>query len=417
MPAQTNATAKTISIDAARHDPSKGARGTGESLDNDTWKLRWKRAATIEQIGDLQDQQVVKSHILIVDADPDSRCEITSILADLHHELIEADSTDSALEAIAEQELDLILIHMNAPEMGGIAFCEAIREAASTQLIPVFIHASEADQEMEARAIMAGADEFLVAPFTPNTFRARVHASLRHKAMLESLDDSESVLFSLAKSVEDRDPDLGQHCQRLAVMAAAMGIAIGLPPAAVRSLQRGGYVHDIGKIGIPDRILFKAGPLTAEEWVIMKSHAERGERTCAYMKSMAPVLPIIRHHHERWDGSGYPDGLKGEQIPLLARILQVVDIYDALTTERPYKRAYSPEEAMLIIREETRKGWRDPVLVEVFADLLPMFRAPALVDTARLSLHALAQKLEQYRRDSLRMPTRAAGNFQPSRML
>jgi putative two-component system response regulator len=216
--------------------------------------------------------------------------------------------------------------------------------------------------------------------------------------MLESLDDSEAILFSLAKSVEDRDPDLSQHCQRLAMMAAGIGIALGLPAADVRSLQCGGYLHDVGKIAIPDRVLFKAGPLTPDEWQIMKSHAERGERMCACTKSLASVLPIIRHHHEKFDGSGYPDGLKGEQIPLLARILQVADIYDALTTERPYKRAYTSEEALEIMRQETEKGWRDPYLVEVFADLLPVFRHPAAMDPTRTSLQALAVSLEQYRR-------------------
>jgi putative two-component system response regulator len=183
-------------------------------------------------------------------------------------------------------------------------------------------------------------------------------------------------------------------------MAAGIGIALGLPAADIRALQFGGYLHDVGKIAIPDRVLFKAGPLTPEEWQIMKSHAERGERICACTKSLAPVLPIIRHHHEKFDGTGYPDGLKGEQIPLLARILQVADIFDALTTERPYKRAYTADEALEIMHQETEKGWRDPYLVAVFADLLPVFRHPASIDPGRLSLQALATSLEQYRRTS-----------------
>ena len=225
--------------------------------------------------------------------------------------------------------------------------------------------------------------------------------------MMESLDNSETVLFSLAKSVEDRDPDLGQHCQRLALMASAMGLALGLPPADIRALQHGGYLHDIGKIGIPDRVLFKTGPLTPDEWEIMRSHSVRGERICACMKSLAGALPMIRHHHEKFDGTRYPDRLKGEEIPLLARILQVVDIYDALTTERPYKRAYTPEEALTIMREETQKGWRDARLVEVFADLLPMFRHTSPGDTARISLQSLAESLEHYRKTSVRQPISA----------
>jgi putative two-component system response regulator len=187
-------------------------------------------------------------------------------------------------------------------------------------------------------------------------------------------------------------------------MSAGIGVALGLNSASIRSLHRGGFLHDVGKIAIPDHVLFKAGPLTPDEWEIMKSHAVRGERICACSPSLAPVLPIIRNHHEKFDGSGYPDGLKGEDIPLLARILQIADIYDALTTERPYKRAYSPEEALAIMREETKKGWRDPVLVEIFADLLPAFRHPAVLDSARLSLQALAVSLEEYRREAMLAP-------------
>lgn len=364
-----------------------------------------------DQMRDLQDQPFIKCKILVVDPNRTNRIQVEAALADLHHELVEAESTEDALQIIARQQIDLILVDINAPSLGAIAFCERVRKIAATRLTPVFIQASVSDREAEPHAFTAGADEFFFGPMSPTALRARVYATLRLKSMMESLDDSESVLLSLAKSVEDRDPDLGQHCQRLALMASALGMVLDLPPTDITSLQRGGYLHDIGKIGIPDRILFKAGPLTAEEWEIMRSHSERGERICACMKSMTPVLPIIRSHHEKWDGTGYPDGLKGEEIPLLARILQTVDIYDALTTERPYKRAYSPEEALDIMREETKKGWRDPKLMEIFADLLPVFRHPGIMDNTRESLKALSETLENYRRNSLRMPTLAAANF------
>jgi putative two-component system response regulator len=392
MPAKYKAAHKPIPIDQW----SAGVRVNDNSEE---------RTAGQADPRDLQEPNRVKCQILIVDPDADNRAQISGILSDLNHELIEADCTENAFLALAHHSIDLIIIDLDTPDMGGIAFCAAIRKVRSTHLIPLFIQASSAEpnepesyQSQEVRAITAGADEFLLPPLRPAALRARVHATLRHKSMLESLDDSEAILFSLAKSVEDRDPDLSQHCQRLAMMAAGIGIALGLPAADVRSLQCGGYLHDVGKIAIPDRVLFKAGPLTPDEWQIMKSHAERGERMCACTKSLASVLPIIRHHHEKFDGSGYPDGLKGEQIPLLARILQVADIYDALTTERPYKRAYTSEEALEIMRQETEKGWRDPYLVEVFADLLPVFRHPAAMDPTRTSLQALAVSLEQYRR-------------------
>jgi putative two-component system response regulator len=184
-----------------------------------------------------------------------------------------------------------------------------------------------------------------------------------------AIDETEEILFALALAVEQRDHHTGGHCERLAFICVAMGVAMRLSRPRLVALYRGGYMHDVGKVGIPDSILFKPGPLTAEEWVTMRSHTTRGEEICRHMKSLSPVLPIIRHHHERWDGSGYPDGLRGEQIPLLARIVQIVDIYDALANPRPYKPAYTPDQALAVIQEETARGWRDPQIVKVFLKL------------------------------------------------
>lgn len=355
---------------------------------------------------DLSEGSAVRGRILIVDASESNRRSVRAALRDLDHDLIEARSTSEAIAAISLNRVDLVLAELGVPELGATEFCRMLKKASATQFLPVFVTAPSDDLENEVRAIEAGADEFFVTPLRPRAFRARVQASLRHKAMIDSLDDSETVLFSLAQSVEERDPALGQHCQRLALMAAAMGVALGLPAPDVLALQRGGYLHDIGKVAIPDHILFKAGALTDEEWEVMKSHAERGERICSNMRSLAPVLPIIRYHHERWNGTGYPDELKGDEIPLLARILQLADIFDALTTARPYKRALSPEEALQVIREEVSKGWRDPRMVEVFADILPMFRTPATHDFSRLSLHALAASIERFRNDAVRSQPR-----------
>jgi putative two-component system response regulator len=183
------------------------------------------------------------------------------------------------------------------------------------------------------------------------------------------VDQTEGILFALAQAVEFRDHTTAQHCERLALTSLAMGMAMSLDESALAALYRGGYLHDIGKVGIPDAILFKPGKLTAEEWVVMRSHTVRGEEICRHLRSMGPMLPIIRHHHERWDGSGYPDGLQGEQIPLLARIVQVTDIYDALTNPRPYKPAFTPQQARGVIEEETARGWRDPEVVALFLSL------------------------------------------------
>jgi putative two-component system response regulator len=178
--------------------------------------------------------------------------------------------------------------------------------------------------------------------------------------------ETEDILFALAKAVEQRDRHTGSHCERLALIAVTLGIAMRLERAGLVALYRGAYLHDVGKVGIPDSILFKPGGLTPDEWTVMRSHTVRGEEICRHLQSLQPVLPIVRHHHERWDGSGYPDGLRGEQIPLMARVLQIADIYDALTNPRPYKPVFSPAEAQRIIQEETARGWRDPEIVKIF---------------------------------------------------
>jgi cyclic di-GMP phosphodiesterase len=339
--------------------------------------------------------------ILLVDASAYRKRNIRQCLEGFDNQIIEANTTSQAVVSILTSHVDLVLINLQAPEVGAAAFCKAIRKAPATQFLPVFVVAASDDPDAEVQAIEAGASDFLTTPFRAPAFRARVQASLRHKAMIDSLDDSETVLFSLAKSVEDRDPDLSQHCQRLALMGAALGEALKLPSEDILALQRAGYLHDIGKISIPDRILFKAGPLTDDEWVIMKSHPERGERICGNLRSLASVLPIIRSHHERWNGSGYPDGLAGENIPLLARVLQLADIYDALTTARPYKRAFTSQEAVAIMWEETLKGWRDPELMKVFVGLLPTFQTFDPHDLSRVSLQALASSIESFRRKPL----------------
>jgi putative two-component system response regulator len=207
----------------------------------------------------------------------------------------------------------------------------------------------------------------LRTPLDPGLLQARVLAQLRRKSAADEMEDVESVLFTLAQAVEHRDSVTAGHCQRLAALSVNIGRTLGLEPASIAALERGGYLHDIGKIAVPDSILFKPGPLDEAEWETMRLHTIRGEEICRPLRTLAPVLPIIRHHHERWDGSGYPDGLAGERIPLAARILQIADIYDALTTARPYKAAFTHAQAMAQLRHEARIGWRDPELVSVFA--------------------------------------------------
>ena len=179
-------------------------------------------------------------------------------------------------------------------------------------------------------------------------------------------NETEAILLALGQAVEQRDRQTAGHCERLAFIGVSLGVAMGLDRDDLVALYRGGYLHDIGKVGIPDSILFKSGRLTASEWITMRSHTTRGEEICRHLKTLNPVLPIIRSHHERWDGTGYPDGLEGDQTPLLARVLQVADIYDALISPRPYKDALPTERALATIEDEAAKGWRDPEIVELF---------------------------------------------------
>jgi putative two-component system response regulator len=314
--------------------------------------------------------------ILIVDDLEINRRLLRAMLKTAPYRILEARRASEALGMLEQETVDLLILDLMMPEMSGLEFCQKVKASRRTQLVPILILTSMQGVENEIAGIASGADEFLTKPLHPELVRTRIRAMLRNKAAVDSLEEAETILFALAQAVEQRDKYLGDHCQRLSQYSVALGSALGLNRAQLLSLHRGGYLHDIGKVCVPDSILFKKGPLSEEEWIIMRAHTVKGEQICRPMKSLAPVLPIIRNHHERWDGSGYPDGLRGENIPLLARILQIADVYDALTTARPYKTALGPEEALQILDDEVRRGWRDP-------ELVPLFQQVCLGDTVR----------------------------------
>ena len=307
--------------------------------------------------------------ILIVDDIELNRRLLKAMLKTASYRILEAARPTAAIQILEREKVDLVVVDLVMPEMSGPEFCHLLKSERRTQLIPILMTTSVQGTENEVAGIESGADEFLIKPLQPAVARTRIRAMLRNKALTDSLEEAETILFALAQAVERRDKYTGMHCERLTTYSLALGQALGLPRQEQLALYRGSYLHDIGKIGIPDGILFKRGLLTDEEWQTMRLHTIRGEEICKPMKTLAPVLPIIRSHHERWDGSGYPDGLSGEDIPLLARILQVADIYDALTTARPYKPAFSHQHALEIMIEEARRGWRDPELVPLFAEV------------------------------------------------
>ncbi|WP_448598340.1 response regulator [Thermoleptolyngbya sp.] len=311
-----------------------------------------------------------KPKILVVDDHPSSRMTAVALLSVEGYDVLEAESGAAALDCVAQANPDLILLDVMMPGMDGYEVCRQLKQDEHTRLIPVVFVTALNDRRARLRGIEAGGDDFLSKPFDQLELSARVNSLVRQKRLNEDLDHAGQVLFSIARTIESRDPNTGDHCERLVQLGKAFGEFLGLSRTEVRDLMWGGYLHDIGKVGIPDAVLLKVGQLSPEEWMIMRQHVLIGERICQPLRTMQGVVPIIRHHHERWDGSGYPDGLKGNEIPYLAQIFQLIDIYDALTSERPYKPAFSPEQALKIMMEETARGWRNPDLMEKFSNFI-----------------------------------------------
>ena len=267
---------------------------------------------------------------------------------------------------LVEERADLLILCIEAANGTERQTLQELKQTPATRLIPICVITSSQDEQAVVEWMNCGADDVIVKPFHPSLLRAKVKALLRHKGLTDRLEEAETILFALAQAIEYRDPAVAGHCERLAYYSTSLGKELGLGNEDLQTLYRASYLHDIGKVAIPDEILHKRGPLNAQEWAIMKQHTIRGEEICKPMRNLKRVLPVIRSHHERWDGSGYPDGLRGTEIPLLARVLQVVDIFDALTTERSYKPALSAEKALRVLEEEAARGWRDPRIVDVF---------------------------------------------------
>jgi putative two-component system response regulator len=311
-----------------------------------------------------------RPRILVVDDHPSSRMTAIALLSVEGYEVLEADSGTAALKYVVEANPDLILLDVMMPGMDGFEVCRRLKQDEQTRLTPVVFVTALNDRRARLRGIEAGGDDFLTKPFDQLELSARVKSLIRQKRLNEDLDHASQVLFSIARAVESRDPNTGDHCERLVIRGKAFGEFLNLSRTEIRDLTWGGYLHDIGKVGIPDTVLLKIGKLTDEEWATMKQHVLIGERICQPLRTMQGVVPIIRHHHERWNGSGYPDGLVGDEIPFQAQVFQLIDIYDALTHERPYKRAFSIEESLQIMAEETAKGWRNPSLMCQFTEFI-----------------------------------------------
>jgi len=306
--------------------------------------------------------------LLVADGD----LTVPSLSAALKSEpyrVLETRSGEEAARVLESERVNLIILDLSQPQETRSAVSRCLQQNRAIGTVPVLLLTSVAELDNDNVAPAGNLDEFLLRPIHPALLRSRVRGMLHNQAAAERLREAESVLFALAQAIEHRDKYTGGHCQRLAMFSISIGIALGLDTRELRALYRGGYLHDIGKVSIPDIILFRQGALSEQEWNIMRSHPIKGEEICRPQRSLAAVLPIIRSHHERWDGTGYPDGLRGEEIPLGARVLQIADVYDALTTARPYKPAYSPDQALEILHQEGECGWRDRSLVALFRQL------------------------------------------------
>jgi putative two-component system response regulator len=308
--------------------------------------------------------------ILVVEDDSAIRQVLTDLLGTFGYHAVAADSAEKALEFLNVVAPDLILTDVHMGAMSGIELCKRVKSDPRYEFTPVVVLTAVSDLSARVAGLAAGADDFFPKPVDFAELRTRVAALLRVKLLLDQLERAEGVITTLALTIEARDAYTGGHCERLSRYAVAVGQALGVDQAALRALRLGGYLHDLGKIAVPDGILLKEGPLDEDEQARMRTHAGVGADLVLGLRSLEDVRPIMRHHHERWDGSGYPDGLKGEGIPLGARIISVVDVYDALHTMRPYKPALPHDRALGILVEETAAGYWDPRVVKAFLGVM-----------------------------------------------
>jgi putative two-component system response regulator len=307
--------------------------------------------------------------VLVADDHEPTLLGMRDLLEAAGHVVYTASTGCEALRAATAKRPDVILLDVMMPGMTGTNVCDELKRAPETRLTPVVLISGSGDRGTRLGGLEAGADDFLNKPVDPEELRVRIASAIRLKRLTDDLDSAESLFLTLGRIVEARDPYTEGHCERLAHYATALGSSLKLTATELDALYRGAFLHDIGKIGIPDRILLRKGKLGRRDYELMKQHPVIGDALCATLRSLDAVRPIVRHHHERLDGRGYPDGLKGEAVPLLAQIVSVVDVFDALTTDRPYRKALRADAAYRILLDQARDGWCAEHLVQRFIDL------------------------------------------------
>jgi putative two-component system response regulator len=309
------------------------------------------------------------AQILVVDDDPMIVDVLTRFLSREGYDVITAQNGVQALDSVKRYQPDLILLDVTMPEMDGFTACRLLKDDERTALIPITMLTGLDDREHRTRGIEAGADDFLTKPFEHSILRARIRSQLRLKRLTDQLEHTENVIFMLAQAVEEKDSYTEGHLRRLRSYGEQLAVACGLGYNDVRAVRYGGILHDIGKIGVSEAILRKPGTLNAEEMAEIRRHPDIGARIVLQMRFAREVGPIVLGHHENWDGSGYPNGLRGPDIPVGARIIAIVDAYDAMTTDRPYRKALDMEEAVQRLHRG-RGSQFDPDTLDVFLDLV-----------------------------------------------
>jgi putative two-component system response regulator len=307
--------------------------------------------------------------VLVVDDHEPTVIGLRELLIAAGYSVITEKNGLDGLRAAVQHQPDVVLLDVMMPGMSGVDVCRELKQQPSTRLTPVVLISGNQDRSARVAGLESGADDFLSKPVDVDELGARVRSLIRMKRLTDALESAETLVLALGKIVEARDPCTQGHCERLATYASALGASLGLGQQDLDALYRGAFLHDIGKVAVPDRVLLKSTRLDPEEYDLMKQHPHIGESLCGTLRSLERVRPIVRHHHERCDGTGYPDGLAGDDIPLLAQIVGIVDVFDALTTDRPYRKALSVTAAYDTLIAEADAGWRQRKLVDIFVNL------------------------------------------------
>lgn len=318
----------------------------------------------------IDDARPAKAKVLVIDDQPATVDILSRLLARHGYAVSGAPDGEAGLRAVRCEGPDVILLDVSMPGLSGLEVCRRLKREASTRFIPVVLVTGRQDSRLQVEAAEAGADDVLAKPVEPEQLLARVRSLVRLKQDTDNLESVELVMTTLALTIEARDPYTAGHCERLAVYTTAVGARLGLDHDDLLTLRRGAFLHDLGKVAIPDAILLKPGPLTPTEYEVIKRHTVIGDELCAGLHSLRHVRSIVRHHHECLDGSGYPDGLAGDALPPLAQVVGLVDVFDALTTDRPYRRALSVDAACAHLLADVRHGRRQADLIDCFLSVL-----------------------------------------------